>query len=495
MTLSKSEYMMFLKHPAWLWLKKHDKSKLPVIDEQTQARFDVGHSLEDYAEQLFPNGQYLGFKSYDEYLSLPERTKKALNGKTETIFQGRFEVNNITCIVDVLKRVGDNEYDLIEIKSSAEVKPEHITDLAFQTIVLEDSGLVIRNINVAHINNKYIRSGNIKADELIVISEDISGEVRELLEETRNNIKKALAVISLNKIPDISPRYAGSGSLSDWLPIYENLSGGIDKYSIYNLSYLNTETIANLEDLNIKSINEIPPDFKLKNKRQEFQVEATRSGEQIIDKDEIKEFINTLKYPIHFFDFETIHEAIPLFDGTYPYQQIPFQYSLDILQGPSSALIHKEYLPMEYSNPMPSVIEHMIKDFEGSGSIIVWYKSVEMGRNKEMALLYPEHEKFLLGLNDRIVDLRVPFANNWFVDKDFLGSASIKDILPVITKHNHKKLNISSGGMVGEIWIKTLLEEKSKEKKEQMIKDLLEYCGLDTLAMSEILKVLEDTVK
>ena len=51
MTISKSEYMMFLRHPAWLWLKKHDKAKLPPIVENTQAMFDTGHMFEQYAEK------------------------------------------------------------------------------------------------------------------------------------------------------------------------------------------------------------------------------------------------------------------------------------------------------------------------------------------------------------------------------------------------------------------------------------------------------------
>jgi len=117
-TISKSEYMMFLKHPAWLWLKKHDKDKLPPVDDNTQAIFDAGHMFESYAEQLFPGGVNIGFNNYNEYLSLPERTTKALNGGAKTIFQGRFEHDQLTFICDIIDVVGKNEVDLYEIKSS-----------------------------------------------------------------------------------------------------------------------------------------------------------------------------------------------------------------------------------------------------------------------------------------------------------------------------------------------------------------------------------------
>jgi len=58
MQLSKSDYMMFLRHPAWLWLKKNDKDKLPKVDENLQAIFDTGHEFEQYAEK-YPLYAYL----------------------------------------------------------------------------------------------------------------------------------------------------------------------------------------------------------------------------------------------------------------------------------------------------------------------------------------------------------------------------------------------------------------------------------------------------
>src|SRR3989339_63776 len=143
MQLSKSDYMLFLRHPAWLWLKKFDKHRLPEIDGNTQAIFDTGHEFEKYAEKLFPEGVSLGFNNYDEYNTLTKRTQDVLDGSAKTIFQGRFEAEGLTCIVDVLDRVGDGMYDLIEIKSSTKVKPEHEYDLAFQLLVLHKAGFKI----------------------------------------------------------------------------------------------------------------------------------------------------------------------------------------------------------------------------------------------------------------------------------------------------------------------------------------------------------------
>ena len=160
MVISKSEFMLFLKHPTWLWLKKYDKSKLPEPDEDLQALFDEGTLFEGYAEKMFPHAVKLGYKNDDnifsgtKYYALPESTAKEIEKGTKVILQGRLEANNITAIFDVLEKVGDKTFDLYEIKSSTSVKTEHIPDLAFQSIVLESSGFSVRNMFVLQVNNK-----------------------------------------------------------------------------------------------------------------------------------------------------------------------------------------------------------------------------------------------------------------------------------------------------------------------------------------------------
>lgn len=88
MQLSKSDYMLFLKHPAWLWLKKHDKAKLPLVDDALQAIFDDGKLFETYADKLYPHAVRVGF-SFEErnYMTMPRRTKEALLTGAETILQ------------------------------------------------------------------------------------------------------------------------------------------------------------------------------------------------------------------------------------------------------------------------------------------------------------------------------------------------------------------------------------------------------------------------
>ena len=491
--------MLFLRHPAWLWLKKFQKDKLPPIDEDTQARFDAGHEFESYAEKLYPDAVRLGFNNYHEYQSLPQRTKTNLDEGVPTILQGRFETDKITCIVDVLERVEDNTFDLIEIKSNTKAKPEHKYDLAFQTVVLEKSGIKIRNIVIIYVNNKYVRDGEIEPEKLVAKT-NVTTAVRTLLDITKKQIGGAFAVLSQKTMPNLSPRYvnqvgvSGTDWFEEWLRIYKGLDPNLDPYSIYFLSYPSAQQIGQLEDKKIGKIGDISEKLALRPK-QLSQIQTTRNNKRIINKERIRKFLDTFKYPLYFFDYETFSGVIPYFNGCKPYGDYPFQYSLHILDSPEAKLKHVEYLHQKNSNPVPQLIEKLKTDMGELGTILTWSMSYEKGCNDRMAGLYPKQAKFLENLNQRINDLMIPFSEMWFVDKNFFGSASIKKVMPVLAPElSYKRLDVSDGLSARRIWTQTVLEGKNQNQRGKIMFDLSKYCTLDTYAMVKILEKLQAVV-
>ncbi len=489
--LSKSDYLLFLRHPAWLWLKKHRKNALPEPDAALKALFASGHRFEEFAEQQFPNAVTLGFSDYSEYRDLPRRTRNTLNNGAPTIFQGRFVHGRTTCIVDVLQRVENDLFDLFEIKASTSAKSEHIPDLAFQLMVLEGAGIEIRNLGVVHVNRDYVRAGSIDPNE-IASQTDVTSKVREIAGETISQVDQALKVIDLTSMPDISPRYLKSGSMSDWLEIFEGLGEPFEKYSFYRLASIKAEQVGILEDAEAVSIADIPTNLAL-TERQERQVTAVKSGRRAIDGDAIASFIGAVKYPIYFLDYETFSDVIPAFDGIRPYQQVPFQYSLHIRRAPGAELEHYEYLHEENSNPVPSLLAQLVKDIGDTGSVIVWHDPFETRRNTEMGEMSPPHAKFLAELNERVVDLIDPFKYGWFVDKDFFGSSSIKKVLPVLAPDlSYRSLDIQDGESAKQQWMDVVLSDKYPDQRQKVLSDLRSYCHLDTMAMVRIFEVLTD---
>jgi len=355
--------MLFLKHPAWLWLKKFEKHRLPEIDENTQAMFDAGHEFEMYAEQLYQDGVKLGFDNFSKYGSLTHRTKDAVDGGAKTIFQGRFEANDLTCIIDILDNVSDGVWDLIEIKSSTRAKPEHNYDLAFQVKVLEDSGFSVRNISVIHINKTYQRNGDIDPKGITEIT-NVTESVRELKDITEKQITKAKQLLENHNIPDLSPRWANQIGVSstswfqEWLDTYKHIHPELDPYSIYYLSYPNAKQIGELEDTGIKLIKDIPENNDYREKHQ-IQIKTTKNDKRTINKDKIKAFLDTFTYPLYFFDYETYSSLIPIFDNESPYVDYPFQYSFHILDAPDGDVRHTEYIHQENSVSIPPLVEKL----------------------------------------------------------------------------------------------------------------------------------------
>ena len=495
MQLSKSEYMLYMRHPAWLWLKKHDKSKLPPIDDDTQAIFDAGFLFESYAEKLFPDALKLEYdrSDYQEYVKLTKRTKEAIDSGASTIVQGRFESDRITCISDILVKTDDKTFDLYEIKSSTSVKPEHIFDLAFQVTVLEGSGYKVGKVFVVHVNNHFVRNGEVDAKDLVTISE-VTERVRDLQDETKQNIAEAIAVVDSPKSPDISPADTKLGVFGDWLEIYKTLVS-VDKYSIYSLCSPGADKIGKLEQMGIKNIADIPDGFKLSEK-QKCQVEATKNDEVFINSPRIETFLDNLKYPLYFLDYETLSSVIPYFDGLSPYKQLPFQYSLHVLDKPGGEIKHHEYLHSENSNPVKQLSKALKSQIGDNGTVLVWYESFEKGCNRLMGKISPEFSEFYESLNERIVDLMIPFSTCSYVHKDFFGSASIKKVLSVlIPELTYGDLEIQGGNSAQRLWMETVLDGKSLDKKDKLFQDLKKYCELDTYAMVKIYQHLVEIVK
>lgn len=491
MQLSKSNYMNYLRHPAWLWIEKHDKGKIPSHDENTQAIFANGAKFEHVAEAAFDGATRMHWDTndYDSYATLGPRTTEAIERGSTTILQAKFETEDLACICDVVEIVDGQTVNLYEIKSSTAVKQEHLYDLAFQTEVLHHNGYKIRNAYVIHVNNGFVSPGFID-DVDMTVRENVTTRVLALGETTRHNIDAALRTMRQSSMPDPSPRHAKLGSLSEWLKIYRNINQ-LPEYSIYDLAKLTPLQIAQFEDAGIQKIVDIPTGTYLTPK-QELQVLATKQDEPIINDSAIRAFLRELEFPIYFLDYETFSGVIPYFDGQRPYQQIPFQYSLHILDRPDGELRQVEYLHRDNSDPVTPLSESLRDAIGDYGSIITWNMSFEKNCNKLMGDLHSEYWDFYQMVNDRIVDLGTPFKDDMYVDKAFHGSWSIKNVMPVlIPELSYKELGIQNGGAAQYRWTQAVLEE-SRDDKDEIFADLRKYCELDTLAMVEIFKVLWD---
>ena len=213
-----------------------------------------------------------------------------------------------------------------------------------------------------------------------------------------------------------------------------------------------------------------------------------------LEKDKIKEFLDTFQFPLYFLDFETFQEAIPTIKGSKPYQQIPFQYSLHILYD-DGKLEHKEYLGDGINDPILGLITNMLSDLNTIGTIVSYNDSFERSRIKEMAYMYPKYKSRLFNLDSRFIDLADVFQKGYCYNQAMGGSFSIKSVLPALFPNDpsldyHSLSDVHRGDEASKAYLE--LSKLDNESYERIRNSLLAYCKLDTYAMVKIYyKLLE----
>ena len=206
-----------------------------------------------------------------------------------------------------------------------------------------------------------------------------------------------------------------------------------------------------------------------------------------------EDFLKTVKYPMYFFDFETIMPAVPKWNKTKPYQQIPFQYSLHYQATEHSEVQHSEFLAETKGakDPRIALIEQLIRETKEPGQIWVYNIGFERARLTEIARDLPKYRKAALAIADRLVDLMTPFQQRLYYAPDMDGRYSIKKVLPALVPElSYGDLEIQEGGTASAIFesmISGTFEGNAATTREH----LLEYCKLDTLAMVRILEKLQ----
>lgn len=482
--LTKSDYLKYLVHPAYLWLAKNDKTKLPEFNEVAQANMDQGNAVEEVARELFPYGRLVEGEFFDG----PDESARLMQaGGPDVIFQASVLTNRkLYARSDIIIRAPGG-WDLYEVKGATKVKSEHVHDLAFQRLAFTESGNTIGHIFVIHINGQYERLGQVDPHKLFTVTE-VTAEVEALASQTATGVAAARKVVEQPECPNDTPEL--SNDWYGWRDTYRHLHPEIPKNSILNLTRLNLDQIRELSDLGIKRIEDIPASLKLK-PQQLAQVEVTRAGQPRVHAEKIAHELDELSYPLYFLDYETFASALPMWDGVRPYQQLPFQYSLHVLDRPGGKHMHREFLARGTAYPVPELLNHLRADLGPGGAVIVWNKSFEMGCNDAMAALHPEFKEFLSDVNSRVYDLMEMFSNGYYADPAFLGSASIKKVLPVLVPElSYKNLDIGEGMTAQIRWMKSSRSELSTEEAKQVYGNLVTYCGQDTLAMVKIYQTL-----
>ncbi len=486
--LSKSTFLRGCQCTKSLFLYKNQPELRGEISDQQQAIFSQGTNVGELGHQLFPGGVDASLKSPYLYQKSVVYTKKLIDQRQEIIYEAAFQYDSVLAVIDILVKE-KGKWKAYEVKSSTEVKDVNILDASLQYYVITQSGITLDDISIVHIDNRYIRQGPLEVNKLFTI-QSVKAEVLEKQNFVKEKIDELKSVVSSKEIPatDIGPHCYDPYDCD----FIEHCWSHIPEVSVFNLVRLNSNKKFELYQEGIVEFHQIPENYKLSD-GQQMQVKHYLSKEIYTDKKSIQEFLSGITYPIYFMDFETFQPAVPLFDNSKPYQQIPFQYSLHLKSNRSQDLIHKDFLA-DANNKDPRIpfIESLIYSTAGTGTVMTYNKAFEVTRLKEISRDFPKYTQEINALIDRVDDLMTPFAQRMIYHPLFNGSYSIKSVLPaLIPELSYDDLEISDGGTASASFL-NLYSNTNKEEVEQTRTSLKAYCKLDTFAMVRLLEYMEN---
>lgn len=464
--LTKSDFLAFRECAKSFWIQRHR----PWTARPTPSAFDQllmrdGYAVEAMAQTLFE-----------------------ARGDADTIAR-QVELSCGRCFVraDFVKTRPDRCIEIFEVKSSTS-PTDHIVDACFQKIVAERAGFTVAAVHIVHVDPEFRRSGPVDPARLLIVA-PVTDAIALIQAEVEGEVDRALELVAMKAIDEqgcecmLKSRSHHCANFLHFHPDYP-------ERPIHSLPRMHGLRLAELVASGRLSIDELAPADVTAS--QLPVLTAMQSRRPVIDAASLKAFLDALVFPLHFYDYETAGSAIPAADGHGPHEQVPVQFSVHVLSD-DGRLEHHEFLAPGHGDEA-HLAEALRAAIGESGTALAWNESFEKGCNRRLARLLPAHAPFLEDLNERTVDLMVPFKKD-YVHPDFDGSTSIKKVLPVLVpslSYDGMPVHDGAGAILA---FRQMIETSDLRERSALRGQLLTYCRLDTLAMVEIHQHLCRTCK
>lgn len=485
--LSKSKLLAFRQCPKRLWLEIHHPD-LRADSAATQASFDLGNQVGDIARKLYdPKGKGVLIDLQADGFDAAFRRSKALLQSAQPIFEAGFRAEGAQAFADVMLPVkkGDKKlWRMVEVKSSTSIKDYHRDDLAVQAFIARSAGAPLAAIALAHIDSSWVYPGNGDYQGLL-IENDLTEEAFGRNEAVRAWINEAQGIVSKSKAPAIKTgKQCNDPYECGFLTYCKSQEPQAEQPINWLPGSLRKELQAHIESHTLTELRDLPDE--LLNDKQQRVKAVTLSDKPYFDQRATAKALAAYKLPAYFLDFETIQFAVPIWKGTRPYQQIPFQFSIHRLSR-TGKLDQQAFLDLKGSDPSKAFAEALIAACGDRGSIFVYNAGFETARIRELSERFPRLAKPLLALNQRVVDL-LPIARDHYYHPSQQGSWSIKAVLPALCPDlNYGNLDgVQDGGMAMHAFLEAIAPQTSVQRKAEIERQLLAYCALDTFAMVRI---------
>ena len=485
MRISKSEFVAGCQCLKRVYFQVHQPELAAERDAAAEAIIEQGREVGMLARQLFPGG----VEVHNEGLDKAIRATRELttNREVPAIFEGTFEHGGMLVRVDILQRRRDGRWRLIEVKSTSDVRDHHIEDVGIQYRIVRRSGVDLASGCLAHVNQNYVYpGGEIDAWRFFKIR-NLTRRILKLQPKLTSQLLSEFTVLAMPQPPDIAPGHHCTDPVT--CEFFDRCNPPRPNDHIGYLPRIHASVVAELEEMGINSILDIPDDFELSD-IQRRAAECVRSGEPWFESEGLNTKLGALKYPLFFMDFESVNPCVPRFAGMHPYDHLCFQYSVHVVREPGAPPEHFEFLATDASDPRRDFISSLCARLGDSGSIVVYYAAFESQRLSELASWLPEFADRINNIQARLFDL-LPVVRDHIYLPAFAGSYSLKSVLPaLVPEMTYDGMQVGNGQDAGLAWKSLLRGGLDHTDREKIKKALLDYCGQDTIALLRLLERL-----
>lgn len=483
-TLSKSRILAYRQCPRRLWLEIH-RPELRADSEAAQARFATGHQVGEIARRLYdPEQRGILIDPQVEGFEVALARSAALLQSAQPIFEAGFRAAGALAFADVLLPIRHKRaraWRLVEVKSSTSIRDYQRDDAAVQTFVARAAGVPLAGVALAHIDSAWVYPGGGNYQGLLRETDQTDAALGRG-EAVRSWIADAQRVAARSKEPRTATgRHCTEPHECGFLAYCESREPQPEHPLCWLPGPFNKTLSAHLEATGTTELREVPD--ALLNDQQLRVKTATLSGAVHFDRKGAARAMSGHGLPAYFLDFETVQFAVPIWKGTRPYQQIPFQFSVHRLAR-SGTLEHREFLDLGGKDPSRALAQALLAACGRRGPIFAYNATFETKCIRGLAERFPRLAADLSALAERMVDL-LPIARGHYYHPSQHGSWSIKSVLPAICPdlHYDQLDGIRDGGMAMTGFLEAIAPETPAARKAEIRRQLRAYCALDTLAL------------
>lgn len=442
--------------------------------------------------------KYLGISDY--YLGIrgddKERVLREINN-FEWFVKSRFEYNDLRVKIPFLHKT-ENGFDLYFTLYALYPHEDDADYYRYNIWVLEKLDIRINNIYIIHLNANYVMGESLDVNELFITSDCFyniknhpSSVIKDKIYEKHVDLDDLIADMKNNSLDDYQPVRKRVCKSRNICSFYENCFGKDEKLPDDSIQYLvSSQYKQQMFENGIYHLKDADTQYLEGTRCQYAQIMASRNGGLYYDYYPLKTWLESLKKPIAFIDFEWERYIVPPFSGLKPYDVVCFEYSLHLLSEKGD-LKHTTFIGTR--DCRKEFIESLINDIPGNASIVA-YNAVgaEMIRIRELAEQFPEYAGALNHLLSNFIDMSFPFIGGLIYDTRMRGNYSVKSLLNLVSDCSYHDLAIHNGIDAVYEWRKI---DRGEEVDQLSIRQsLIEYCSMDSYTLYLVYGWLSDII-